>query len=183
MCVDLTDELDPYQLAYVIYRAEYWHIFNLAATEAAMARAKGRHNLHVLERAPSSSMRAVPAGTRSAKEDAFRRAQANEPLVNVKVDGIEVDFHWPVVNGASSKSTAQPHRRRATKLDDARRDEPLHLARAGAVTRTQDLDRPKHRHRQHRDEPEPHEQREAELPVVPEAVSRPIGLESAVPRP
>ena len=132
MCVDLTDELDPYQLAYVIYRAEYWHIFNLAATRAAMERANGRHNLHVLEHALELNA-SGSAGTRSAKEDAFRRQQAGEPLVNVKVDGIEVDFHGPTTN-ASSRSTASITTRRATKLDDARRDE--HFTREGwSVTR------------------------------------------------
>jgi hypothetical protein len=48
----------------------------------------------------------VARRTRSAKEDAFRKAQSNKPLVNVKVDG----FH---------------HNRRATRREDARREERL----------------------------------------------------------
>ena len=121
MCVDLTDELDPYQLAYVIYRAEYWHIFNRKATEAAMERANGRHNLHILERALELNA-SGSAGTRSAKEDAFRRQQTDEPLVNVKVDGIEVDFHWRDERRIVEVDGVH-HNRTATKLDDARRDE------------------------------------------------------------
>ncbi|MDA0173880.1 type IV toxin-antitoxin system AbiEi family antitoxin domain-containing protein [Solirubrobacter taibaiensis] len=134
MCVDLTDELDAYQLAYVIYRAEYWHIFNLAATRAAMKRATGRHNLHILEHALELNA-SGSAGTRSAKEDAFRRAQQSEPLVNVKVDGIEVDFHWPDDNRIVEVDGVH-HNRRATKLDDARRDERL-TARGWRVERVQ----------------------------------------------
>jgi len=132
MCVDLTDELDAYQLAYVIHRAEYWHIFNLKATEAAMERANGRHNLHVLERALELNA-SGSAGTRSAKEDAFRKAQAEEPLVNVKVDGIEVDFHWPDERRIV-EIDGPHHNRTATKLDDAHRDE--HFSGEGwSVTR------------------------------------------------
>ena len=120
MCVDLTDELDAYQLAYVIYRAEYWHIFNLAATEACMARANGRHNLHVLERA--LELRAQgSAGTRSAKEDAFLEQQTVEPLVNVK---IEVDFHWPDERRVVEVDGVH-HDRLATRRDDRQRDEQL----------------------------------------------------------
>ena len=134
MCVDLTDELDPYQLAYVIYRAEYWHIFNLKATKAAMERANGRHNLHVLERALELNA-SGSAGTRSGKEDAFRRRQADEPLVNVKVDGIEVDFHWPDDKRIVEVDGVH-HNRRATRREDARRDERL-TARGWRVERVQ----------------------------------------------
>ena len=117
----------PYQLAYVIYRAEYWHIFNRKATEAAMERANGRHNLHVLERALELNA-SGSAGTRSAKEDAFRQAQAHEPLVNVKVDGIEVDFHWPDDERIVEVDGIHHHRAR----HEARRRAPrraLHRAR------------------------------------------------------
>jgi very-short-patch-repair endonuclease len=120
MCVDLTDRLTPHQLAYVIYRAEYWHVFNLAATEACMARANGRRNLRILERA--LELRAQgSAGTRSAKEDAFLEQQTVEPLVNVK---IEVDFHWPDERRVV-EIDGEHHRLLATKLDDRRRDAQL----------------------------------------------------------
>ncbi|MBE2315177.1 type IV toxin-antitoxin system AbiEi family antitoxin domain-containing protein [Solirubrobacter sp. CPCC 204708] len=117
MCVDLTDELAPHQLAYVIHQAEYRHIFSLTATEDAMERANGRRHLHVLERA--LELRAQgSAGTRSAKEDAFLAAQDREPLVNVK---IEVDFHWP--DEQRIVEVDGPHHDRPpTRRDDQRRD-------------------------------------------------------------
>ena len=88
-----------------------------------MARANGRRNLHRLERA--LELRAQgSAGTRSAKEDAFLETQAVEPLVNVK---IEVDLHWPD-EGRVVEVDGHGHRRHATRLEDARRDELLDAA-------------------------------------------------------
>jgi very-short-patch-repair endonuclease len=117
MCVDLTDVLTPHQLAFVIYRAEYWGIFDLAATEACRARAQGRRNLRVLDRA--LELRAQgSAGTRSAKEDAFLERQDVEPLVNTR---IEVDFQWPDKRRVV-EIDGPHHRLRATKLEDQRRD-------------------------------------------------------------
>jgi very-short-patch-repair endonuclease len=117
MLVDLTDLLTPHQLAYVIHEADFKRIFDERAVRAAIARANGRRNLHRLERA--LELRAQgSAGTRSAKEDAFLEQQAIEPLVNVK---IEVDFHWPD-KGRVVEVDGYGHRRRATRLEDARRD-------------------------------------------------------------
>lgn len=92
-------------------------IFDERATRAAMARANGRCNLHRLERA--LELRAQgSAGTRSGKEDAFLEQQTVEPRVNTK---IEVDFHWPD-EGRVVEVDGHGHRRRATRLEDARRD-------------------------------------------------------------
>ena len=92
-------------------------ILDERATRAAMARANGRRNLHRLERA--LELRAQgSAGTRSGKEDAFLELQAVEPRVNTK---IEVDFHWPE-EGRVVEVDGHGHRRRATRLEDARRD-------------------------------------------------------------
>jgi very-short-patch-repair endonuclease len=123
MLVDLTDVLTPHQLAYVIHEAEFRHRFDEQATRAAMGRARGRRNLHRLERALELHAQGS-AGTRSANEDAFLAAQAVEPLVNVK---LEVDFHWPddkhvvEVDGSG-------HRRAATRREDAQRDAALRAA-------------------------------------------------------
>jgi len=123
MLVDLTDVLTPHQLAWVIHEATFKRIFSERATREAMARANGRRNLHVLERA--LELRAQgSAGTRSAKEDAFLEAQTVEPLVNVK---IEVDFHWPD-EGRVVEIDGEGHNRLATRRDDARRDELLDRA-------------------------------------------------------
>ena len=120
MCVDLTDELDPYQLAYVIYRAEYWHIFNLQGH-------RGRDGAR--ERAPQPARPRTRA--RAQCERLGRHAQrqggrvpppqTDEPLVNVKVDGIEVDFHWPddkrivEVDGVHHNRSGHEARRRAPR--------------------------------------------------------------------
>lgn len=129
MLVDLTDVLTAHQLAYVIHEAEFRRIFDERATRAAMARARGRHNLGRLLRA--LELRAHgSAGTRSAKEDAFLEGQDVEPMVNTK---IEVDFHWPEerriveVDGSG-------HTRRATRREDALRDAAL-VAGGWKVTR------------------------------------------------
>ena len=60
----------------------------------AMARAHGRRNLDVLERAIELH-RMGSAGTRSGAEDAFLRLVRTEPLVNMELLGFEVDFRWP----------------------------------------------------------------------------------------
>jgi hypothetical protein len=120
MLVDLTDVLTPHQLAYVIHEAEFKRIFDERAVRAAMARANGRHNLHVLTRALELHAQGS-AGTRSAKEDAFLDAQDVEPLVNTK---IEVDFHWPD-EGRVVEIDGHGHGRLATRVDDAQRDARL----------------------------------------------------------
>ena len=61
-----------------------------------MARANGRHNLHVLHRALELNA-AGSAGLKSRDEAAFlsRIKDLPEPLVNTKRNGEEADFHWP----------------------------------------------------------------------------------------
>jgi hypothetical protein len=100
--IDLTDSLTAHQLANVIHEAAFRKRFDASATRAAMARANGRHNLHVLDAALNAHA-AGSAGTRSDLEDVFlaltRSAGLPDPLVNVGVQArgrrIEVDFHWP----------------------------------------------------------------------------------------
>ena len=86
-----------------------------------MARANGRHKLAVLERAIELHRSGCP-GTKSAGEDAFLALFADdEPLVNLHVEGRQVDFHWPEhrlvveIDGAG-------HERDPTRLDDTHRD-------------------------------------------------------------
>jgi hypothetical protein len=93
--VDLTDEMDPEELAFVIHEAVYKKRFSLPATRAAMARANGRRNLGVLEEALRLYL-SGSAGTRSRLEKRFRRlvrgAGYPQPRANVIVNGFEVDF-------------------------------------------------------------------------------------------
>jgi very-short-patch-repair endonuclease len=91
--VDLAATLTPHQLANVIHEAAYRKRFNATATQQAMARAQGRDltNLHAALHAHASGS----AGTRSALEDEFLQRATSKPVVNTKLHGIEVDFHWP----------------------------------------------------------------------------------------
>jgi very-short-patch-repair endonuclease len=128
--VDLTDRLDWAPLANVIHEAAFRNVFDLAATRAAMARAAGRHRLHVLERALAAHA-AGSAGTRSDAEDAFLAAVGAgglpAPLVNTRVEvdpRIEVDFHWPEL-GLCVEVDGPGHARPRTRRQDAARDRAL----------------------------------------------------------
>lgn len=124
--VDLSDELTPYQLANVIHEAAYHGRYVEAAVRDSMARANGRRNLHVLERAIELHDAGCP-GTKSAGEDAFLTLGFPEPLVNMPVLGEEVDFHWPEQR-LIVEIDGKGHGRRTTRLDDERRDRKLHAA-------------------------------------------------------
>jgi hypothetical protein len=133
--VDLTDSLTPHQLTFLIKEAAYWKRFDLAATRRAMTRANGRRKLHVLERAIELYLQGS-AGTRSPHEDAFLALLPTgvpEPLVNMRLAGFEVDFHWPdlrlaveIDGGGHERPTA---RRRDARLDQALLDAEYTLLR------------------------------------------------------
>jgi hypothetical protein len=99
--VDLSDVLTAHQLANVIHEAAFRKLFDERAVRAAISRANGRHNLHVLTKALELNAEGS-AGTRNELEDRFLALTSNsglpEPLVNTKVQDIEVDFHWPELN-------------------------------------------------------------------------------------
>lgn len=128
--VDLTDILTSEQLANAIHEAAFRQRFSEAATRAAMDRAHGRRNLHILEAALRAHA-SGSAGTRSALEDRFlahvRDQGLPEPLVNTNVHGLEVDFLWPEakliveVDGAG-------HQRPHTQREDSERDARLRAA-------------------------------------------------------
>jgi hypothetical protein len=132
--VDLTDDLTPAQLANVIHEADFRHRFDLSATRAAMARANGRRNLAVLERALELNALGS-AGTKSALEDRFlERVQAAglpAPLPNVEVPAgdrkIEVDAYWPDL-GLCAEVDGPGHARPRTRSEDALRDRALRAA-------------------------------------------------------
>ena len=129
--VDLTDELDEYQLANVIHEAAFRKRFDQEATRAARQRANGRHNLHVLDAALDAHAQGS-AGTRSGLEDAFlalvHEAGLPTPLVNVEVKtatrNIEVDFHWPSLR-LCVEIDGPGHARPRTKREDDARDADL----------------------------------------------------------
>jgi hypothetical protein len=121
--VDLTDVLTPHQLTNVIYQAAYKGLYVEPATRDAMARANGRRNLHVLDRA-IALYNSGSAGTRSGAEDAFLRLDFPEPLVNVGFEGFEVDFRWPDLRLAVEIDGSH-HGRPPDRAADARQDQAL----------------------------------------------------------
>ena len=127
MLVDLTDVLTPQELANVIHEAAFRGLFSELATRDAMARANGRHKLHVLEEALAIHA-AGGAGFRSKAERAFHALiRPEEPLVNTKLLGEEVDCRWPreqLVVEIDGPGHARPRARR----DDANRDRRLRAA-------------------------------------------------------
>jgi hypothetical protein len=128
--VDLTDVLTAHQLANVIHEAEFRGLFGIAPTRDAMARANGRHNLNVLEKALALNA-AGSAGTRSGPEDTLlyllQLAGIPEPLVNTKLHGVEPDFHWPHARLAVEVDGPH-HTRPRTRREDADKERTLSAA-------------------------------------------------------
>jgi hypothetical protein len=127
--VDLTDVLTAHQLANVIHEAAFRGRFVESATRDAMARANGRHNLDVLERALALH-RDGSAGTKSGLEDVFlaRLPQwTEEPRVNTSLLGIEVDFHWPR-HALVVEVDGSGHGRARTQREDAEKQRKLEEA-------------------------------------------------------
>jgi hypothetical protein len=124
LLVDLTDELNPYQLANVIHEAAFRNLYDARATEAAMARANGRHNLPSLQAAVRAHA-AGSAGTKSDLEDRFLQLALElghaEPLVNTKIGPHEVDFYWPELN-LTVEIDGPGHTRPRTRAEDEARD-------------------------------------------------------------
>lgn len=125
--VDLAETMTPHQLANVMHEAAFHGWFVEAAIRDAVTRANGRHKLAVVERAIALHNVGCP-GTKSAGEDAFLAlVEDDEPLVNLHVEGRQVDFHWPghrlvvEIDGAG-------HGRDPTHLDDTHRDGLLRAA-------------------------------------------------------
>jgi hypothetical protein len=136
--VDLTDVLTAHQLANVIHEAAYHELFDRKATHEAIARANGRPNLTRLHEA----LEANGAGTRSALEDRFLSLIAGlpQPLVNTRIENLEVDFAWPHV---VVEIDGPAHQRPRTKQEDAERDAILKAAGYEVLRLTRDdLDRP-----------------------------------------
>jgi hypothetical protein len=93
--LDLGDVLTRTQHEHAFDTARVTGILSLSALEWTLARGRGRAGTAALRR-----MAAAPAGrTRSAFEAAFlkliRAHGLPEPIRNGKVNGREVDFHWP----------------------------------------------------------------------------------------
>jgi very-short-patch-repair endonuclease len=121
--VDLTDLQTPDELANVIYEADHWGRFDATATWEAIGRANGRRNLHVLQQALELNATGS-AGSKSARESAalrrVRLAGLPDPLVNTRVEGIEVDQYWPQWRLVVEVDGPGHRRPRAKRVDAAK---------------------------------------------------------------
>jgi very-short-patch-repair endonuclease len=128
--VDLTDSLMPEEITNVIHEAAFRKRFDLEATRRAMARANGRHNLAVLERAIGDWL-AGSAGLKSRRERAFLElvtgAGLPRPRTNFHVLGDQADFHWPE-HRLVVEVDGEQHSRPPDQVDDRRRDRNLQAA-------------------------------------------------------
>jgi len=91
-----------------------------------MARANGRHNLHVLDRA-IEVYRAGSAGARSGNEVRFLQLDLQESLVNTRLLGYEGDFLWPDAR-LNVEIDGVQHNTQAAKREVAIRDRILTAA-------------------------------------------------------
>jgi hypothetical protein len=124
--VDLSDVRTPHEIAALIKEAAFQGRFVEAAVRDSMARANGRHNLHVLYRA-IDVYQAGSAGTRSRNEVLFLQLDLPDSLVNTKLLGDEADFLWPE-SLLNVEIDGRQHNTPAARRDDAIRDRILTVA-------------------------------------------------------
>ena len=86
LLVDLSDVRTAHEIAALIKEAAFRGRFVEAAVRDSMARANGRHNLHVLDRA-IEVYRAGSAGTRSGNEVRFLQLDLPDSLVTTRLLG------------------------------------------------------------------------------------------------
>ena len=126
--VDLSDDKDAEDLAFMMHEAAFRGIFSLGAMRAAIARANGRWNLGVIHEALRLHL-SGSAGSRSRLEKRFRRlvrgAGLPAPRSNIDVNGFEVDFYWP---GLCVEIDGGPHSRPQSQVEDRIRDAALRAA-------------------------------------------------------
>ena len=130
MLVDLSSVQTAPQLANVIHEAAFRNRFDLEATRQAMTRAAGRHDLDVLEASLNAHL-SGSAGTRGASRtstwprSSTRASPSRE--INTKLNGVEVDFHWPDQN-LCIEIDGPGHERPRTRQEDRARDAKLRAA-------------------------------------------------------
>jgi hypothetical protein len=121
--VDLATVLTPHQLQRVCHRSAFLRILDTTGIDTAP---------RALRAALATLERGEPQITRSELEERFLSLMAQfdlpAPLVNGRIQGHEVDFHWPhhrlivEVDGAAAHLTLKAFE------DDRRRDAELQLA-------------------------------------------------------
>ncbi len=129
--VDLAAVVSHVQLRRALVRSLELDIFDRGALDAVLARSSGRRGLGALGRILAELPEAA-APVRSELErrflDLVRQAGLPVPVVNARIAGHEVDFHWPPqrliveTDGRATHDTAFAFER------DRARDLDLHLA-------------------------------------------------------
>jgi hypothetical protein len=137
--IDLADDHTVWQVTNVMHEAAFRKRLDIAAIRRTLARSNGRRGVAVVERAIKLHL-AGSAGTKSTLEDAFLALVADlpEPLVNMELEGLEVDCRWPEQR-LVVEVDGPGHLRPAVKREDARRDRLL-VAAGHTVLRVTDLE-------------------------------------------
>jgi hypothetical protein len=138
-CIDLADDHTVWQVTNVMHEAAFRKRLDIAAIRRTLARSNGRRGVTVVERAIELHL-AGSAGTKSTLEDTFLALVTDlpEPLVNMELEGLEVDCQWPE-RRLVVEVDGPGHLRSAVKREDARRDRLL--AEAGyTVLRVTDVE-------------------------------------------
>jgi very-short-patch-repair endonuclease len=125
--LDLAGVVDFASLRRAVERAEELRLFDLRAIEEVLAAHPGRRGRRALMAAVEHA-RDVTL-TRSELERLFLElCEAHglpRPLVNVQVEGLEVDFHWPHARLVVEADSRRHHGTAAAFERDRRRDERL----------------------------------------------------------
>jgi hypothetical protein len=137
--LDLGDDHTVWQVTNVMHEAAFRKRLDIAAIRRTLARSNGRRGVAVVERAIQLHL-AGSAGTKSTLEDAFLALVADlpEPLVNMELEGLEVDCQWPE-HRLVVEVDGPGHLRPAIKREDARRDRLL-VAAGHTVLRVTDVE-------------------------------------------
>jgi very-short-patch-repair endonuclease len=131
--LDVAAVLRPKDLEFAIDRAERSELFDLAAIDDVLTRARGRKGAKALRRAVASYR---PTRTRSELErrfeDLIRSSNLPLPQFNVLLEGHqythEVDAHWPAHKLVVELDGFEFHRTRRDREKDASKDADLELA-------------------------------------------------------
>jgi very-short-patch-repair endonuclease len=133
--LDLAEVVPRNQVENAITRAEQLRIFDLSAVEQTLATSPGRRGAPVLD-SVIAKYRHQP--TKSELERLFLKIcfthDIQRPSVNHKVNGFEVDFHWPHHRLIVETDGWETHGTRAAFEEDRRRDQ-VHQAAGWRVVR------------------------------------------------
>jgi very-short-patch-repair endonuclease len=123
--LDYAEIATPRHLRQALATAERSNRLNFVALEAVIERNPGRHGTKALNDALKAFKPEDPR-IRSHMERRFlaaiRQAGLPEPLCNVYVDGLLVDFYWPDAGLVIEVDSFAFHRSRAAFEEDRRRD-------------------------------------------------------------